>query len=146
MQKKQKIDEKAVDYIRKNKEDLGLRYPGLFLVFQGENILKQCKTNDEALKFTREKGIILFVIWHFDPLPDRVGERVAYDKELAEKERARKLHAKRQRKYYQKNQEKILQKQAEKKEKNRERQRRWYYKNKEATLLKKKQWKLGVIA
>ena len=69
MAKKQKIDEKAVDYISENKEVLGLKYPGLFLVFQGMEIQGKFKSKYEALDFAENEKMEKFVVWYFEYLP-----------------------------------------------------------------------------
>lgn len=145
MAKKPIIAEDTVDYIRKNKEDLALRYPGLFLVFEGVEILAKFKTRVEALNFTKEKTEA--IIWQFDPLPYLVAQRLMVDQVKAKKERAKGLARLRQKKYYEKNHKKILKKRAEKRQENPEKNRtlvkNWYYKNTKRTLAIKKCHRMG---
>lgn len=144
MAKKQKINEEVINFIQNNKEDLALRFPGLFLVFDGIEIINKFKTRGEAEQLTDGRD---FIIWHFDPLPDLVVQKLLFDKEVAKKDRKKKQNRIRQRRFYRKNSKKILEKQAEKTKKDPEKKRNydknWYYRDHSRTLRLKKHQRLG---
>lgn len=136
------IAESTVDYIRTNKEELALRFPGLFLIFKGSEILGKFKKNWEAKAFIEKRGLEGVIIWSFDPLPTQTGLRLMADKEGMKLTRAKALAAKRQKKFYKKNRARILAerkaKRNENPEKNRKAVKTCYYKNHKRTLAMKK--------
>ena len=122
MPKIKTIAEETVRYIRDNREYLEIKYPGFFVVFRGAIVEKKCKTRQEALEYCG--GEKCYIIWKFDPRPERAADQLLFSDEEFKQCRKRELNNYRKRKEYQRNREKILARQAKDRKENPEKYKR----------------------